>query len=136
MKSLLIALTPLALSAALTTAEASEPLFSHQVFFELKNNDAPSKQALIDGCYKYLEPHEGILAFSAGSRAEEMSRDVNVTDYDVSLLVIFVDKAAHDVYQGTDEHKAFIAELDENWESVRVFDSYVDPEGLKIAAPE
>ena len=49
-----------------------------------------------------------------------------LTDLGVPHLV-FVNKAAHDKYQEHPRHLKFIEENKENWEKVRVFDSYLSP---------
>ncbi len=103
--------------------ESQEAQLTHAVFFDLKNDDAASIQALIDGCYKYLAPHDGITYFSAGARHTDYQRDVNDLDFDVALTVVFENTAAQDAYQVTQPHLQFIEEFNENWETVRVFDS-------------
>ena len=103
--------------------EAKAPLLTHSVFFDLKNDDAASVQALVDGCYEYLAPHDGIVYFSAGARHTDYQRDVNDLDFDVALTIVFENTAAQDAYQVTEPHLQFIDEFNENWEGVRVFDS-------------
>ena len=108
--------------------EAKAPLLTHSVFFELKNDDAASVQALVDGCYEYLAPHDGIVYFSAGARHTDYQRDVNDLDFDVALTIVFENTDAQDAYQVTEPHLQFIDEFNENWESVRVFDSLAPAE--------
>lgn len=103
--------------------EAPEPMLTHSVFFDLKNDDAASVQALVDGCYEYLAPHDGIVFFAAGARHSDYQREVNDLDFDVSLTVVFENTAAQDAYQITEPHLQFIEEFNENWAGVRVFDS-------------
>ncbi|MEM7638818.1 MAG: Dabb family protein [Pseudomonadota bacterium] len=113
-------------SCATSTAEeaqTAEPLLTHAVFFELKNDDAASIQALVDACYEYLAPHQGIVYFSAGARHLDYQREVNDLDFDVALTIVFENTAAQDAYQVTEPHLQFIEEFNENWASVRVFDS-------------
>lgn len=109
-------------TASDTTASAG-PLLTHSVFFDLEKNDAASVQALVDGAYEYLEPHEGIVYFSAGARHTDYQRDVNDLDFDVALTIVFESTAAQEAYQVTEPHQQFITELENNWERVRVFDS-------------
>jgi hypothetical protein len=99
------------------------PMLTHAVFFELKTNDEASIKALVDGCYKYLAPHDGIVYFSAGARHTDYKRDVNDLTFDVALTIVFESIEAQDAYQVTEPHKKFIEELSGNWSSVRVFDS-------------
>lgn len=100
-----------------------QPMLTHSVFFDLKNDDATSIQALVDGCYKYLAPHDGVTYFAAGARHTEYQREVNDLDFDVALTIVFESTAAQDAYQVTEPHLQFIEEFNENWQSVRVFDS-------------
>ncbi|WP_379553326.1 Dabb family protein [Qipengyuania sp. DGS5-3] len=106
-----------------TTSEVSGPLLTHSVFFELKDNSPEAIEALVDGAYKYLEPHDGIVYFSAGARHTDYQREVNDLAFDVALTIVFESTDAQDAYQVTEPHKQFIAELEDNWASVRVFDS-------------
>lgn len=102
---------------------SAEPMLTHSVFFELNNDDAASIQALVDACYEYLAPHDGIVYFSAGARHLDYQREVNDLGFDVALTIVFENTAAQDAYQITEPHLQFIEEFNENWASVRVFDS-------------
>ncbi len=130
LKVLLCVTVCLALLAGLsmTVAEekaASEPKLVHDVYFTLKDNSPQAKKKLVDACCKYLKKHPGVQYFSAGVRAEDLKREVNDTDWDVALHLVFVNKAAHDKYQDDPQHKQFIDENRDNWKKVRVFDAYV-----------
>ena len=117
------------LAAHGTPAEADDTdgkLLAHDVYFALKDNSAGAKQKLADACKKYLSGHPGEVFFATGTRAEELNRKVNDTDFDVSLLIVFKDKAAHDRYQDAKRHLQFIEENKDNWKAVRVFDSLVE----------
>ena len=98
---------------------------SHNVFFTLKDKSADKIDGLVQACHKYLKNHTGVVFFAAGTLVDELQRPVNDRDFQVALHVVFTDKAAHDAYQTVEDHLTFIAENKENWESVRVFDSYV-----------
>lgn len=116
----------LALASCALSVEAepeTEPHLTHTVFFELKDKDDAAVQALVDGCYEYLAPHDGIVYFSAGPRHKDYQRDVNDLNFDVALTVVFENTAAQDAYQVTEPHLQFIDEFNDNWASVRVFDS-------------
>lgn len=99
------------------------PLIGHMVYFKLKDGSPAARQKMVDACDKYLSKHEGTVFYSAGPIAAEFKRDVNVTDWDVALHLVFADKAAHDRYQDHPEHLKFIAENKDTWAAVRVFDS-------------
>ncbi len=116
----------LVLGLGASVAKAAEGVvLSHDVFFSLKDASEPAKSKLVAACQKYLTGHDGTVFFSVGTRAGDLSRDVNDKDFDVSLHVTFKDKVSHDKYQEAPRHKQFIAENQDNWKKVRVFDSYV-----------
>lgn len=124
-------LAALALSLAATSAPAAEPpaggrVLAHDVYFALKDASPAAKAALVTACRKYLTGHDGAVFFATGTRADELARDVNDKGYDVSLHVYFKDMAAQEAYQEHARHKQFIAEMNGNWKSVRVFDSWVE----------
>ncbi|MFM7150407.1 MAG: Dabb family protein [Gemmataceae bacterium] len=102
---------------------ATDSLLVHDVYFSLNDRSAEARQKLIHACRKYLPGHPGIVFFAVGGLAEELSRDVNDRDWDVGLHIIFKDQSAHDAYQETEAHHAFIAENKPSWKKVRVFDT-------------
>ena len=95
---------------------------AHHVFFTLKDRSEAKIESLIAACQKYLDNHDGVIGFDVGVRERELDREVNM-DFDVSLHVIFQDRATHDVYQTAPRHLEFIAEQKDNWATVQVFDS-------------
>ena len=101
-------------------------LLIHNVFFRLKDRSDTAVEAMTAACRKYLTVQPGIAYFTAGPLAKDLTRDVNVTDWDVALLVVFADRASHDLYQDDPTHNQFIAENKANWDSVRVFDSLAE----------
>lgn len=103
-------------------SEQTQDMLTHVVFFDLKDESAASTEELINACYKYLAPHDGIVFFSAGPRVVEKQRDVNDLDFEVALTVIFKDVESHDAYQESEIHKEFIKLYSHNWDKVRVFD--------------
>ena len=105
--------------------EKKGPMLAHNVYFALKDNTAETRKKLVDACKKYLSNHPGEVFFAAGTRAEDLTREVNDRDFDVALHIVFKDKAAHDKYQEDKRHKQFIEENKDNWKKVRVFDSVV-----------
>jgi hypothetical protein len=115
----------LILGLGASIARAADGVLSHDVFFSLKDASEPAKAKLVAACQKYLTAHEGTVFFSVGTLAPDLKRDVNDRDFDVALHVTFKDKASHDKYQEAPRHKQFIAENQDNWKKVRVFDSYV-----------
>jgi hypothetical protein len=101
------------------------PRLAHNVFFKLKDNSPAKVAELVAACKKYLNVQPGIVFFAAGSLCADLTREVNVRDWDVGLHLVFVDKAAHDAYQDDATHNKFIDENKANWAAVRVFDSLV-----------
>jgi len=123
-----LCLAVLGVGVAVGTSDGAEPagkVFAHDVYFALNDSSPEAREALVDACEKYLSGHDGTIFFAAGTRAQEAKRDVNDTDFDVSLHIHFKDAAAHGVYQEHPRHKEFIAEMNANWKAVRVFDSWV-----------
>lgn len=113
------------LATAIQT-HAADTQLAHAVYFKLKEGSGDAEQ-LVAACKKHLSGHEGTVYFAAGVVAEDMTRDVNIRDFDVFLLVVFKDKTAHDKYQSDARHLKFVEEYNESWDSVRVFDSYLAP---------
>lgn len=95
----------------------------HSVYLKLKDNSAAAQKKLVDACRKYLTKHPGEVAYAAGPRAAEFSRDVNDKGFDLGLVIVFQDKAAHDKYQVSERHQQFIKENRDSLQGVRVFDA-------------
>jgi hypothetical protein len=110
------------------------PRIGHMVYFKLKEQTPAARQKLIDACDKYLSKHAGTVFYSAGPIAKEFDREVNDTDWDVALHLVFRDKAAHDGYQDHPDHIKFIDENKATWAKVRVFDSALPPAKAKTPA--
>jgi hypothetical protein len=108
------------------TAATPRPL-THNVFFSLHDHSPAACQRLLAACHQYLAPHAGIVYFGCGARATDLRREVNDLDFDVSLHIVFTDRAAHDAYQESGPHAQFITENKANWRKVRVFDSLLAP---------
>jgi hypothetical protein len=98
-------------------------LLSHDVYFTMKDKKDSGK--LVEACHKYLRDHAGEVFYAAGTRCQDLTREVNDQDFDVALHIVFKDKASQDQYQDAPRHKQFIDENKGLWQKVRVFDSYV-----------
>ncbi len=107
------------------TANTIEPMLAHNVYFTLHDRSQPAIDKLIADCQRYLNVQPGIVFFACGALARDLDREVNDRDFDVALHIVFVDKAAHDVYQEDPEHQKFITENQATWAKVRVFDAIV-----------
>ena len=119
----ILALVP---SGEATAAEPGPRMLAHDVYFTLKDRSLEAKAALVAGCKKYLADQPGTVWFAAGAIVEAHQREVNDRGFDVALHIVFQDKASHDKYQHAPTHHKFIEEYQENWETVRVFDSWLD----------
>lgn len=96
---------------------------SHIVFFTLKDKAEPTVAAFLASCREHLSGHRGEAFFAVGTRNPELNREVNDQEFDVGLHVIFESREAHDAYQVSPRHVAFIEQNKANWERVRVFDT-------------
>lgn len=126
---LLLSLVSLSLHVRGAQQQSDGPRLAHMVYFELNDDSPEARQKLIDACKKHLSDHPGTVAFAAGVVADEFDREVNDRNWDVSLHLVFRDKAAHDRYADAPSHLRFIEENRANWKSVRVFDSYLKVTG-------
>ena len=52
--------------------------------------------------------------------------EVNDKEFHVGLHIVFKDKASHDKYQPSEDHKKFIAEHKDTFKTVKVFDNYIE----------
>jgi hypothetical protein len=110
-----------------TGAAADGPQLAHMVYFKLKDNSGAARAKLVAACKLLLTGHEGTVFFATGNLAGDLRREVNDQNFDVSLHIVFANKAGHDKYQDHPRHLKFVEENKPNWEKVRVFDSYLSP---------
>jgi len=109
-------------AAAKLNAEENTPMLAHMVYFTLNESTPAARQKLVEACNQYLSDHPGTVYYGCGTVAD-YDREVNDRDFDVSLHVVFEDRAAHDKYQVAPAHLKFIEENKATWKNVRVFDS-------------
>ncbi|MFT4032075.1 MAG: Dabb family protein [Siphonobacter sp.] len=97
-------------------------LFTHHVFFYLKNrgNEA-DKATLLEGLTK-LKKVPAIRLAHIGSVAGT-TRSVIVRDYDVSWLCFFDNMEEEEVYQKHPIHLKFVEDYSHLWEKVVIYDS-------------
>lgn len=108
------------------SVEKAEPKLAHMVFFGLKDRSKESREKFVASCEKYLSGHEGVVHFSLGVIAEDVVEPgVSVRDFDVSLHLIFENKAAEAKYLKAPRHVKFVEENKDNFAGVRVFDTYI-----------
>ena len=106
---------------------AKSPQLAHMVYFTLNDSTPENRRKQIDLCKKYLTKHPGVVYFAVGGLAD-LKRDVNDREFDIALIVVFENRAAHDAYQTSARHLEFIKEAKPMWKKVRVFDSDLSPE--------
>jgi Stress responsive A/B Barrel Domain len=102
-----------------------EPLgkiFVHHVFFWLKEPGNSDHQKHFADALKELVTIESIKSYHIG-RPADTRREVIDSSYQFSLLTIFEDKAAHDIYQVHPVHDLFRKVADELCSKVTVYDS-------------
>ena len=80
----------------------------HNVYFSLQDSSQEKLDALVNDCQKYLSVQDGIVSFACGVREPALDREVNDSDFDVSLHILFESRAAHDAYQADEQHHVFI----------------------------
>ncbi len=125
-RPLLLTATLAALMAGVVpAAEAAAPQIAHAVYFTLKDRSPEARVKFVASCEKYLTGHRGAVSFVVGTIAEDVKEPVSDREFDVSLHVVFEDKAALAEYHKSDRHDQFVAENKEKFARVRVFDSYL-----------
>jgi hypothetical protein len=118
----------LAASRSAGAARADDgPQVAHSVFFKLKDSSGGSRAKLVATCKLLLTGHDGALSFATGTLAGDVTGPYNDPDYDVSLHLVFVNKASLDKYLAHPRHQKFVDENKENFDKIRVFDSYLSP---------
>ena len=100
-------------------------MLAHAVYFTLHDDSDDAKERLAAACHEHLSGHDGTVFYGAGALEPDLDRPVNDREFDISLYVVFIDRAAHDAYQQNPRHSQFIEENKFNWKQVRVFDSSV-----------
>jgi hypothetical protein len=122
------------LSVGATGADEG-PQVAHMVYFKLKDGSGANRAKLAAACKLFLTGHDGTVSFAVGTLAGDLNGPFNDHDFDVSLHLVFVSKAALDKYHAHARHDKFLEENKESWEKVRVFDSYLSPALPTVIAP-
>jgi len=95
----------------------------HHVFFWLKNPDSKEDlNKLLEGL-KTLRKIETIRLIKIGVPASTEKRPVVDSSYHASELMFFDDLSGQKTYQDHQIHQKFIADCEQLWEKVVVFDS-------------
>jgi hypothetical protein len=102
-------------------------MFTHCVFFWLKNGTTPQERATFERGVASLITIPGVLHGHFGVPAPT-DRPVIERSYSYGLMVKFENLAAHDAYQVDPIHKEFLKNCSHLWTRVQVYD-FVDPQG-------
>jgi putative CocE/NonD family hydrolase len=124
MRSLaLSSLLLLSCRASAPAVEERSPLLVHDVYFQLREDTQANRRALREACHT-LARLPGVVRLTTAEREEELARPGVSPDFDVSLEVVFADRAAHDAYQSSPEHQALLGEWAPRFARVNVFDAW------------
>ena len=97
--------------------------FIHSVYFWLKNPDSEADRAAFEtSLKKFINSSEFVMSKHIGTPAST-NREVIDNTYTYSLILSFKDKADQDKYQDEPVHKTFIAESENLWKKVLIYDS-------------
>lgn len=96
--------------------------FVHHVYFWLKKPVTKEVRNKFENALKELVTVETIVEEHLGIPADT-HRDVIDTSYSYSLLLTFRSKEDQEIYQKHPTHLKFIADCQELWEKVVVYDS-------------
>ncbi len=106
-------------------------MLAHTVLFTLEDNSESARRELIEACKKRLSGHPGTVFFAVGTLASDIAWSISDRNFDVALVLVFKDKAAHDAYQESAEHARFLEENEGNWKAIRALDCYVEQQGSR-----
>lgn len=94
----------------------------HSVYFWLKPElDDDARAAFLGGLLS-LRAIPGVRTLYAGPPSATPPRPVVVGDYTFGLTVVLDGMAAHDAYQASPEHQAFLKRFSPCWDRVQVLD--------------
>lgn len=96
-------------------------MFLHSVYFWLSNPESTDDRAALTAGLESLRSISTIETAYIGAPAATR-RPVIDHSYDLSLILVFADQAAHDVYQDHPVHLEFVAECKHLWNQVKIYD--------------
>lgn len=94
----------------------------HNVYFWLKNPNDPAEHSSLAAGLEGLMRDENMVQGYWGKPGATPKRDVIDDSYDYALVLIFDDAAAHDRYQVSDIHQEFVANNEQYFGKVTVYD--------------
>jgi hypothetical protein len=111
-----------ATAAAAPAKKASIPPVVHHVFFWLKNPQSKEDLARLLAGLRTLGGIETVKAIHIGVPAETEQRGVVDASYSASEILFFDDVAGQNAYQVHPIHQKFVADCQNLWERVVVYD--------------
>jgi len=102
--------------------KAAIPPVVHHVFFWLKNPKSKEDLAKLLAGLRTLGGIETVKAIHIGVPAETEQRGVVDSSYSASEILFFDDVAGQNAYQVHPIHKKFVADCEQLWERVVVYD--------------
>jgi hypothetical protein len=94
----------------------------HTVLFWLRKDLSSSEREDFKAALDSLKDIPSAAAVYVGSPSSTPARPVIDASYDFCLTVLLEDMAAHDAYQQSPQHQAFL-ENNELWERVQIYDA-------------
>lgn len=120
----LAGLVALACSAPRPGADLAAPgNLLHAVYFDLA--EGVDEEQFMRECRERLAPIPGVRSVEVAERGTEFTRPENAIEFDVALLVVLEDRAAHDGYQVHPSHQALVAEWRARIVRLAIFDAWV-----------
>ena len=98
--------------------------YAHTFYFELSETDENVVLRFVEACEHYLR-HPGQTYFAVGVRDRAEQRGVSATYFEVSVNMVFHDKAAYEMYRNDPEHLEFVTEVAGMSPHRQVYDSFL-----------
>ncbi len=98
--------------------------YAHTFYFELSETDESTVRRFVDACDHYLKD-PGQTYFAVGIRDRTEQRGVSATYFEVSVNMVFRDKAAYELYRNDPEHLEFVTEVAGMSQHRQVYDSFL-----------
>jgi hypothetical protein len=97
--------------------------YVHSVYFTCRpGTSAGDIDAQIADAENLLGRIHSVRLVRSGKRDLKQQRDVNATDYDIGLTVLFDDAAGLQTYADHPLHLEYLARYKKHWDRVRVYD--------------
>ncbi len=106
-------------------ANSKKP-YTHTTYFELVDSTPELKEKYIKACVKYLSGYDGQTHFSIGYRNLNAVRDVNATNFQIVVHMVFAAESFFTSYSNDPKHELFITEVAGMCLDRIVYDSFQD----------